>query len=70
MFDLLDSILNELKDIPGLDFLKNLQVNLRTKHGRFLRQCQTVKNRRREMKEIASNLGSMGKGKGSKGRDS
>jgi hypothetical protein len=70
MFELLDSILNELKEVPGLSFLKNLHLNLRAKHARLQRHYQVAKNRRHEMKEVASNISSMRGGKGSKSRDS
>ena len=69
MFELLDSILNELKDIPGFAFLKNLHVNLRTKRARFERQYQVLKNRKNEIGQVKSNLSSMRGAKGSKGRD-
>ncbi len=70
MFDFLDEILNELKDIPGLNFLKSLQAGLRLKSSRLRKQAQILKNRRNDLTKGASKLRRMAKtSKGSKRRD-
>lgn len=65
MFDFLESILFELKDIPGLSFLKSIHADLVVKSSRARSRIQALRNKKNDfekMSERASNLGKSAKG--------
>ena len=71
MFDFLEGILYELKDIPGLQFLKKLHASLRIKSARVKKDLQTLRNRQNDIRQGVKKIGTMAQNsKGSKRRDS
>jgi ribonuclease P protein component len=57
MFDLLSDILNELKDIPGLTFLKSLHGQLLSKKLRVSKSIENTKTRTRNVTSVSSRVG-------------
>ena len=57
MIDLLSDILNELKDIPGLTFLKSLHGQLMSKKLRVRKGIENTKNRTRNITSVSSRVG-------------
>lgn len=70
MFDFLESILFELKNVPGLSFLKNLHANLALKSTRARSKLQVLKNKKNDIQKFSEQAGKFAKSaKGSKHRN-
>lgn len=69
MFDFLESILFELKNVPGMSFLKNLHVNLMVKRQRMTKKLEGLNNRRNTLANASRKLSGMSGPKGSKRRE-
>jgi hypothetical protein len=70
MFEFLESILFELKNIPGLSFLKNIHAALAVKSSRARSKLQAIRNKKNDFSKISKRVGNMGpSGKGSKRRN-
>jgi hypothetical protein len=57
MFDLLAGILNELKDIPGLTFLRSLHGQLLHKSRRVGKSIADAKTRTQNVTGLSSRIG-------------
>lgn len=69
MFDFLESILFELKQIPGMSFLRNLHMNLVTKRQRITKKLENVNHRRNTLASTSRKLKGLATPKGSKRRE-
>ena len=70
MFEFLEDILLELKDVPGLSFLKRLHYNLHVKRQRIATHAQNVRNRSGVLVKYSKSAAKVVHGsKGSKSRD-
>ncbi len=70
MFDFLEEILNELKDIPGLNFLKNLRESLMLKSSRLGRRARDLNTRKNSITQATKSLGKLTRSsKGAKRRE-
>jgi hypothetical protein len=56
MFDFLEEILNELKDIPGMHFLRNLHAGLQLKHSRITKRARELNTRRSDLARSTKNI--------------
>lgn len=57
MFDLLEGILNELKDIPGLSYLRSLHGQLQNKRRRVGKSIADAKTRTNNLTGMSSRIG-------------
>ena len=57
MFDLLAGILNELKDIPGLSFLKSVHGQLLSKSRQVKKRIADAKTRTQNVTGVSSRIG-------------
>ncbi len=62
MFEFLESILFELKDIPGLAFLKGIHADLKVKSSRARSRMQAVRNKQKDLATISERVGRSAKG--------
>ncbi len=70
MFDLLENILHELKNVPGLSFLKRLHAQLTLKRTRLRSKMQILKNQKNDFQKLSKKAGKLANSaKGSKGRN-
>lgn len=70
MFDFLENILFELKNVPGLAFLKRLHADLNLKRTRVRSKMQLLKNQKNDFAKLTQRAGKMTQSaKGSKGRN-
>lgn len=70
MFDLLENILHELKNVPGLSFLKQLHTQLVEKKSRIRMKMQDLNHRKNQFQDLSKKAGKLTKSaKGSKGRN-
>lgn len=69
MFDFLENILFELKNVPGLAFLRKLHADLRHKRTRLRTKMQILKNQKNDFQKLSERAGKLTQSaKGSKGR--
>ncbi len=70
MFDFLENILFELKNVPGLAFLKRLHADLTLKRTRVRSKMQILKNKKNDFQKLSQRAGKMTQSaKGSKSRN-
>ena len=70
MFDLLESILYELKNVPGLSFLKKIHADLALKSSRARSKLQVLKNQKNDIEKMTQKAGMIAhSAKGSKRRN-
>ena len=70
MFDFLENILFELKNVPGFAFLKRLHADLSLKRTRVRSKMQILKNRKNDIQKFSQRAGKLSQSsKGSKGRN-
>lgn len=69
MFEFLENILYEFKNIPGLSFLKRLHTDLTLKRSRVRSKMQTLRNHKSQVMALKAKAGKAGtSAKGSKQR--
>lgn len=49
MFQILEAILWELQEIPGLGFLRGLREQINLKRGQYEKKIQVLNNRRKDL---------------------
>jgi hypothetical protein len=70
MFDFLENILFELKNVPGLAFLRKLHANLLHKRTRLQSKMQLLKNQKNDFEKLSQKAKKFTQSaKGSKGRN-
>ena len=70
MFEFLENILFELKNVPGLGFLKRLHADLSVKSSKARTKMQTLKNRKNDIEKMSQRAGKLAQSsKGSKHRN-
>lgn len=69
MFDFLENILFELKNVPGLAFLRKLHADLLHKRTRIRSKMQLLKNQKNDFEKLSQRARKLTQSsKGSKGR--
>jgi len=56
MFDILEGILHELKDVPGLSFLKSIHAQLSSKRARAMSKMRDFQNRKNSLIGTSRNI--------------
>ena len=70
MFEFLESILFELKNVPGLSFLKNIHAALAVKSSRARSKMQALRNKKNDLQKMSQRAGKFAtSAKGSKHRN-
>lgn len=70
MFEFLEGILTDLKNVPGLAFLKRLHTQLVVKRSRLRNKLQALKNHKDLVQDLSRKTGSLSRSnKGSKSRN-
>jgi hypothetical protein len=70
MFDFLENILFELKNVPGLAFLRRLHAELLYKRSRLRSKMQLLKNQKNDIQKLSQRAKNLAQSsKGSKGRN-
>ena len=70
MFEFLENILYELKNVPGLSFLKKLHADLSLKSSRARSRLQMLKNKKNDIEKMSQKAGKYTQAaKGSKRRN-
>ncbi|MCC6512261.1 MAG: hypothetical protein IT423_24395 [Pirellulaceae bacterium] len=70
MFDFLEGILFELKDLPGLSFLRRLHAIVMVKSSRFRNSIRGVQNKGNDLAEYSKRVKRMTRtAKGAKRRE-
>ncbi len=69
MFEFLENILFELKNVPGLAFLRKLHADLSLKRTRVRSKMQMLKNKKNDFEKMSQKAGKFSQSpKGSKSR--